>query len=361
MSMPQPSGSRQDQEEPTWQQIIDNPRVSPAPTPRASPGLIAHWVHQGEIDHLDEFTHDSIIRWCNERAVAPMAVLTALNDERSGTRVYSVEDATVAVSDGLWQQWIDDKVVACCPVPRWLIGATTGRQIYPFSDCDDSWRCPKHCKRRAEAILDVARRDWLTLDVVYYAVVAEDLGSINRVRSNRRPARKDAKSWYVARKDQVGWSEAITIHFFSTEDMAGPRTIKPPTSWEPLLPEEAIERLAEALRLPGVVRTSPKWEKKKGGGGEEGDASDVVGSDGTFEDDSPQRDGAEIEPYLALPTVMPGTRAQAMEIADKIVWARHGFRLSEDFIPAEKASVQEIVDYINAALGVVRLNQRKRQ
>ena len=50
-----------------------------------------------------------------------------------------------------------------------------------------------------------------------------------------------------------------------------------------------------------------------------------------------------------------------MEIADKIVWARHGFRLSEDFIPADKASVEEIVDYINAALGVVRLNQRKRQ
>ena len=117
MSMPQPSGSRQDQEEPTWQQIIDNPRVSPAPTPRASPGLIADWVHQGEIDHLDEFTHDSIIRWCNERAVAPMAVLTALNDERSGPRVYSVEDVTVAVSDGLWDQWIDDKVVAAAPYP----------------------------------------------------------------------------------------------------------------------------------------------------------------------------------------------------------------------------------------------------
>ena len=31
----------------------------------------------------------------------------------------------------------------------------------------------------------------------------------------------------------------------------------------------------------------------------------VVDGDGTFEDDSPQRDGAEIEPYLALPTVMP--------------------------------------------------------
>ena len=48
----------------------------------------------------------------------------------------------------------------------------------------------------------------------------------------------------------MGWSEGFTIHFFSTEDMAGPRTIKPPTSWESLLPEEAIERLAEALRLP---------------------------------------------------------------------------------------------------------------
>ena len=83
--------------------------------------------------------------------------------------------------------------------------------------------------------------------------------------------------------------------------------------------------------------------------------------DGAVEDEPPEGGGAEVESFVALPSVMPGTRAQAMEIVDIIVWARHGFTLSEDFVPAEKASVQEIVDYINAALGVVRLNQRKRQ
>ena len=204
MSMPQPSGSRQDQEEPTWRQIIDNPRLNPTPTPRASPGLIAHWVHQGEIDYLGEFTNASIIRWCSERGVDPAAVLTALEDERSGAHVYSVEDVTIAVSKGLWEQWVDEGKTALCPIPYWLIERRRGKQVHGFSNCSDSWRCDKHSKRRADTILDAARRDWLTLDVVYYAVVPGDLGSINRVRSNRRPARKGGKSWYVVRKDQGG-------------------------------------------------------------------------------------------------------------------------------------------------------------
>ena len=235
--------------------------------------------------------------------------------------------------------------------------------MYSFSDCDDSWRCRTHSKRRARALLDAARRDWLSLDVVYYAVVEEDLGSINRVRSNRRPSRKEAQSWFVVRRDWAGWSEATTIHFFATEDLAGPRTVKPPTSWEPLLPEEAVERLAEALRLPGVVRTSPKWEKKGGDDGEtgaDGDGGDgTPDGDGEVGDDVAQEDGHLVETFLALPSVMPGTRAQVLEIVEKIVRALHGFTLTEDFVPAEVVSVEQVVEYFTCAIGVVRLWQEK--
>ena len=86
------------QAEVTWRVVVDNPRESPPPTGRASPALIAHWVHQGEVDYGGEFTNSSVIRWCMERSVEPMPVLTALAGERGGDRVYSVEDIAPIVT-----------------------------------------------------------------------------------------------------------------------------------------------------------------------------------------------------------------------------------------------------------------------
>ena len=277
------------------------------------------------------------------RGIEPAPVLNALMDQRAGEQTYTTESVRGSVNEGLWEDWADNKETACCPVPRWTMGQVTGKQSYRFHDCDDSWRCPKHAPRRVRRVLAAARRDWLNQDVIYCATVKEDLMAIERVRSYRRPGRKDARSWYVVRRDWKGWSEATTIQFFSTEDLSGPKTRKPPTSWEALLPEEAIERLGVALRLPGVVRVSPKWDQ---------DDANESGFE-ISEEDPPEDAPRSPESYMALPSVMPGTREQVLEIVDQIVHARHGFTPSEDFLPTDQISTEEMVSYIKAALEVV--------
>jgi len=176
-----------------------------------------------------------------------------------------------------------------CPVPRWRMGYPSGRQRYWMEDCDDSLRCPKHAHRRVERILSTARLMWLGLPTIYWAEVEDDGRVVNRVRSTRRSARKAAKSWYVRRRAMRGWREVTVIAFWSTEDLAGPRTTKPPLSWEPLMPEEALERLAWALRLPGVAGCSPHWGEQK--------------ERPSAEEELTKRRGSE--QWFVLPSVMP--------------------------------------------------------
>lgn len=273
---------------------------------------------------------------------------------------YSVEAVTYDVREALWDEMEENRETACCPVPRWMIETTTGAQIYRFNDCDDSLRCRSHAHRKADQVLKAAR-DWLDLEVVYYANVPQDPGLINRIRSARRPGRKAARSWYVVRVERGPWgSEKKVVHLFATRDLSGSRTQKPPRSWEPLLPEEAIERLAEALRLPGVLSFSPRWVKGSSGESEptpqDSDGPDE-GDEGEEED---RPDEAQGERWVPLPSVMPENRDAVMEKASAIAKQKWGFRPTTDFFPADRAPVEEFIEIINFATKVVRLQSQKK-
>lgn len=327
----------------TWRDVVDNPRDSPSPTPCASANLTAHWLHQGELDHLGAFTDSSISGWCVERGVEPAPVLVALEGERCGDGAYAVEEITYAESPGAWEQMVEDRETACCPVPHWGMGEVTGSQVYNFRPCDNSLRCPDHAHRKADAVLLAARRDWLDLDVIFYAAVPYDSRLINRVRSSRRPSRKAARTWYVTRKDWDGWSEKKVVHLFATADLAGPGTRKPPTSWEPLLPEEAIEHLAEALRLPGVLSVSPKWIEEPG-----------VDEPADAEDEEAGRP----ENWIRLPSVAPHKRDEIMEVASALAKAKWGIATSTESFPADVAPVGEWAQVIDTATKIVELRRR---
>jgi hypothetical protein len=324
-----------------WAKVAAYAASEPTPTSQASPGLVAHWIHQAEVGLGGPFTNPSIIGFCRTLSIEPLPVLLALRGERSGEKVYSVEAVTYDVREALWDELVENRETACCPYPRWRMGGTTGRQVHGMFDCDDSLRCPKHAYRKADAVLAAARRDWLDFDLVYYAEVPDDPKVINRVRSTRRPARKAATTWYVERRDRGAWgSERVVVHFFSTRDLSGPWTRKPPLSWEPLVPEEAIERLAEALRLPGVLGFTPKW------------IDEVDGRDQRV------RQGGHDEAWISLPRVMPHTRDAVMEKARDIAKAKWGIRPSTDFFPADVASVEEWAEIIGIATKWVRLQRR---
>jgi hypothetical protein len=215
-----------------WAMAAANDRPAPRPTSQASPELVAHWLHEIAVfDWAAEITTESINKWCRERGIEPRPVMGALRNERSGRDVYSTYAVTNEVQESVWDDMDTNRETACCPVPMWIIEATTGRQQYHFDDCDDSLRCRDHARRKTDAIRSAARLDWLGLDVVYYAAVPHDSGVINRVRSTRRPGRKNAKSWYVVRRDRKGWTETKVVHLFATRDLSGPGTQKPPRSW----------------------------------------------------------------------------------------------------------------------------------
>ncbi len=329
------------QPEVTWQHVVDNAWDRPPPTRQASPGLIGNWLGSAEVELMGEFTNPSVIRWCSDRDIEPMPVLTALADERRGEA--TVQHVTYIESAGAWEQMVEDRETACCPVPHWGMGEVTGRQGYRFGPCANSLRCPDHAHRKADGVLLGACRDWLDLDVIFYAAVPYDSGLINRVRSTRRSSRKAAKTWNVTRKDWQGWSEKTVVHLFSTADLAGPRTRKPPTSWEPLLPEEAIERLAEALRLPGVLAVSPEWIKDPG------------------VDEPAEAEGEEVarpEKWIRLPSVMPHKKDEIMEVATAIAKAKWDIRVSTDFFPADVAPVGEWAEVIDRATKIVELRRR---
>lgn len=343
-----------------WWRAAKGPR-DPYPTEGASPRLIACWIHDAEVGLGGPFAAASVARWCRKRGVLHRPVLEALAAERAGTDCYSTDDLVITEDEILWEDWRLAGDTACCPVPQWVIGARTGRQLYRFTNCyEDSWRCEKHARRRAERVLGQARRDWPGLDVVYWAEVEDDGGVINRVRSTRRVGRKAATTWFVKRRSWRGWRERVLVAFWSTEDLAGPRTTKPPHRWEPLLPEEALERLAHALRLPGVIGCSPHWAAVDGSN-VSGEPVEELAVDPEVE---PQdQEHLAREQMVRLPSVMPENRDQAMELARRYAEAKWGFQPSADFFPLDRAPIAEWVKTIEVAakaVGVRRELQKRK-
>lgn len=324
----------------------------PEPTRAASPGLISNWLRDGEFCLGDEFTPAAVERWARRRDIDAQAVLAALEDQRSRTAdAWSPAAISVAEDPVSWDELRATRDNACCPVPRWRIGARSGRQVYTFKDCDDSLRCPKHAHRRVERVLSEARRAWLGREVIYWALVEDDGKVINRVRSTRRPGRKAATTWYVKRPGRSGWREVTWVHLWATEDLAGPRTTKPPLSWEPLLPEEALERLADALRLPGVAGISPCWAAK---GDKAADQSGEDGRDGEPDEDD---DSGGPEPFLSLPASMPENQEEVWALTRRIAKAKWGVDLSPEYAPVDLVSVAEVVEAIIFATKAFRMKR----
>jgi len=347
----------------SWARGIELSVDPPKPTPTASPELVAHWICELEKEREDIYTEVSIVRYCVRNQIEPMPVILTLRAERSGEKVYEVGKTTYTVSQGRWDNMIENDETARCPFPKWFISATSGRQTYGWSDCDDSLRCPKHAHRKADAALEAARRDWLSLDVVYYARVSFDPNVIDRVRSSRRPSRKNARTWFVARRQREGWAIQDEVHFFSDRDLAGPRTRMPPLSWEPLMPEEAIERLAVALGLPGPYRISPSWigERDDYGGPEADPRASSDDNDPSESGGNDEREGTgeakqerPAERWIRLPPVSPDIRDEVMDLAVRVAQERWGVTPTTTFFPADIGPVEEWVTVIEGCVRAVR-------
>jgi len=140
---------------------------------------------------------------------------------------------------------------ACCPVPRWAMGATTGQQLYRFGPCDKSLRCPDHAHLKADAVLLAARRDWLGLDVIYFAAVLHDAGLITGCVARADPvARQPSPGTWSGRTGRAG-ARRRWFTCLPRETCRAPGRVSPHGAGQLCSLKEAIERLAEALWSPG--------------------------------------------------------------------------------------------------------------
>ena len=110
--------------------------------------------------------------------------------------------------------------------------------------------------------------------------------------------------------------------------------------WVDLLPEEAVERLADALKLPGVYMRSwsagwPVDESDEGRGGASEDAADEAPAE-----------KLDVEARIMLPSVQSGTRDRALEIAMQRAHERWGVVPTEDAVPADVMSPQEFAELL---------------
>lgn len=326
----------------TWQAAISGVDPPP-PTASASPGLVAYWIRDGEVCLGEEFTAESVRRCCALRHVDPDMVLAALKELREETpAAYAPKRLVVTENFDSWEELRAYRDVVRCPFPRWSISSTTGRQYYGFQACDDALRCPEHAHRRANRILANAWEEWRKLDTVYWAKVVDDGKVIDRVRSTGRAGRKNADSWWVKRQAYDGWKEVTVVTLWASLDLAGPRTTKPPLAWEPLMPEEALERLVYALRLPGVGRYSPQWAHHS-------EAESVPKAEGRG------------EKWLALPSVWPQIQGEVIDLAARMAEERWGFRPSSDYFPADRAPIEEWAAIIRDATNAVRMKREVAQ
>lgn len=66
-----------------WERTAGYEPPAPMPTSQASPGLVAHWIHEIELGFGVEFTATSMIKFSRKQGVEPIPVIQALRG--SGT------------------------------------------------------------------------------------------------------------------------------------------------------------------------------------------------------------------------------------------------------------------------------------
>lgn len=291
----------------------------PPPTSFASPGLIASWVLEREINEERGFTDTDVGEMCAELGVDALPVIEKLNAYRRGSEWYSTDDIFADVDADALARLKGAGRAALCPVPMWCVGATSGRERYYMKDCD-SWTCPDHGPEKARHLLALAsfrftKRRW----DIFYAEADDDPSVTTRLRARRRPERAGGGLLTVKRDDG-------RLHLFSTTDLSGREE---PTNWARLCSQEALERLAASVRLPGVKRTRwsdhgwrPRLEVVRGGSG-------------------------PTEEWLALPGVSRALHDRVRELAVEEAHRRYGVTPGEDGVPVDRLAPQVWAALVN--------------
>jgi hypothetical protein len=304
--------------------------------------LVAHYLNRIRFLNGDPFTNVDAVRFCRERSIDPFPVLMALKAIRSGERSYSVSDINYIVDDKRWEERKRNYDTACCPIPWWSIGKVAGAQKYDFFPCT-SWRCPTHSRPKGDALLEAAKVNFMAYPVIYHCVVEYTATMVDRIRARHRSDRAGGEALFVALDNGE-------LHFFATKVLGSRR--KPPHAkdWEALLPEEALERLATTLTLPGVVNRSwsDGWPVSETHSGDTGLLDDS--DDGTEAEVDPPKTEAQIR----LPSVQTSTRGRALEIARRRAKERWGITPTEDSFPGEVGDPAEWAEMLKQAVVQVR-------
>lgn len=225
----------------TFDSVAPDP---PPPTSSASPALIAHELRQRQILGEYRFSNAEVIQECNKIGVEPMAILLRLDAYARGGDAYSVDDIPCFVNKAAFEQLRLEGKTACCPVPRWVLGATSGNERYSQKPCV-SWFCMEHGSDKAEKRMEQAKYRFLRLSEVWFTEMDDDPKSLGRL--SKRRSRRGGGTFLVRRDDH-------RVRCFANMELTGRDG---PNHWQKLCPEEALERLALALALPGVVRA--RW------------------------------------------------------------------------------------------------------
>jgi hypothetical protein len=301
--------------------------------------LVAEYLNRIRFLNGDSFTNVDVAQWCRERSIPPFPVLVALGSIRAGERSYSVDEIEYIVDEEEWEERRKAGDTACCPVPWWSIGKVAGRQDYRLFPCT-SWRCPNHSKPKADALLKAAKVNFMAHLVIYHCVVEHTVTMVDRIRTRR--SRADGCTLFIAHGDGKA-------HFFATKPLGG-RDAPRATDWEALLPEEALERLATVLTLPGVVGRS--WSTGWHVAETYGDDKGLVGD--SDDDAEAEVDAPRTEARITLPSVQASTRTRALEIAIRRAQERWGITPTEDWFPGEVGDPAEWAEMLKQAVVQVR-------
>ena len=312
---------------PSLQVVPDSPLPdAPRPTSSASPGLIAHYLLQREVNGDYTLSRDDVIQECTWLGVDFLPVLEKLEGYGDGAETYSVGNITFAVDEGAYEQLRAAGKTPCCPVPRWVVGATSGRERYSFKDCE-SWYCLKHAPLKARECMQLGRSRFLNLAEVWYTEMADDAKHLGRLRKRRAPARGGGGALRVSRDDK-------RLRCFATRELTGRDE---PNNWQRLCPEEALERLGQALALPGARRA--RW-------------SDHGWPTGNS--DKPLDDPRAQEAWIPLPGVGHARHDEVRQLAVEMAFARWGATPSKHGFPTDVVSASDWAETVQSADKIVR-------
>lgn len=213
------------------------------PTKAASPALIADHLVRQEMDQGYRLSTTDIAQFCKQLEAEPLSVYEKLMAYRHGSASYSLEDVTVSVDDEAFERLWDEDKTARCPIRGWQIDPVTGREVRFTRDCN-SWECSVHSPAKAERELARARDEFGRRQEVWFAEVPYDYRFVYCIRFRRRPERGGGGTVLVRREEG-------RLLCFATRSMTAHVGEK---RWVPLSHEEATERFAAALTLPGIIR-----------------------------------------------------------------------------------------------------------